>query len=210
MTKTKLTAIITATLAATVLLTGCTQPAPKPTHSTATHTATPTAAPTQAQVEPPSSTDAAYAAANKTIDGFFATDAAISAAPEKGADAMAKFATGTALANEQSIAAQLAEKKWYVTGPASSWTPNPSLSSYGEVKNNTTGTVYNNAIAYMKGCLDLSGRITRARAGATAKPSDSPDKMRPLAITVQWTPNTRTWLVTDLTSVTGTSGVPQC
>jgi len=208
MTKTKLTAIITATLTATVLLAGCTQPAPQPTRSsTKTANPTPSADPTQTPVAAPASQQDAYLAANKTIGEFLAVDYQIQHNPSAGASAIEPFASGEALQNEQQTAAQLARNGWSTNGGPGTWSPNASLSTYGEIA--VGGKTYPNAIAYMKGCLDISNQTSVTAPGHTP-PTTRTATSIPVQFNVQYTPSQRVWMVTYVNNINGKSGAPQC
>ena len=195
-----------------LLITGCVQeptPAPSASHS---QKPTPTPDPTYSpigkpgSVAPPTTQDEAWVGATNTVKDFLAVQYEIERDTGANADRIDPFATGIALSNVKQVAAQLAEKKITTTG-APVWTPNAAASSFGTLTP-MGGTAIPNGIAYIRGCFDVSGQTAKYADGSPAPVSAT--RVIPVQLTVQYSPDLKSWLVNNEVSILGQSGAPSC
>lgn len=202
-----------AALAAAALLAGCSQGASSaaPTYGASashgpTSTPTPTASvdyPTQKQVAPPKDQAAAYAAANKTIDGFIALQAQAYTHPEDGITRLQGYETGAALTNDEQGLTSYVKNGLYMSGTNATWEPDASTAAYGTAGTGSSAVKYGNV--QVKGCFSFGDNAqVLAKPGHTAPSTFVPNL--PLDFTVTYYPAGKVWYVSSQTNkVTGVS-----
>lgn len=209
MTRTRVLIALTGVALGTVLLTGCVQndPGPSASHSHSTPKPTATVPATPEPQAPPTSSDAAWIQANKTIQSFTTIQYEIEHDGGANADRISVVAANDALTSTQKIGSDLSSKGLSITGGAPVWIANAAASSFGTVAG-ADGVKIPNGIVYARGCWDLSKQSTVAKTGAA--PPDRSVKLFPIAFNVTYLPDLRIWKVTAQTNITGQSGAPQC
>jgi hypothetical protein len=204
MTKFRRASLITAAAAViTIMATGCvqggTQPPPSPSASSPK--------PTPSSIAAPTSSDDAWVQANKTIASFTQIQYQIEHDSGADVDQIDVIATNGARSSMQQIASDLSAKGLKIIGGAPTWEPNAAASSFGTLID-SNGKSYPDGIVYARGCWDLSKQSSVASTGTP--PPDRSVKVFPIQFNVAYSPELRTWRVTDQTNITGQSGAPQC
>lgn len=159
-------------LAAVVLaLTSCAGTAqPLPSSHAATHSVTPTpsievsAGP--AVVGPPNSESEAIADANRSLLGYYSASFVSGHAGGTLLDAVAPWATGPALKNEQLLADYLRQKNYRLDGTPTRWTLSRGRSSAAQTTEATGGGTITYGSVRLVGCIESINRPVGAGAPA--------------------------------------------
>lgn len=207
----RLTTLAVAALATTLLLTGCgTNGGDKPTSSPSASAST---APTKTasenepgQMDPPKTASEAIAVSKDAIIDFLTARAEImedsGAQPER----IAPYATGPALEQLNAEAASVAQLTASIKG-LPKWTVDTAQTTAGSITQ-ADGTVTENGVTYIRGCFDTSPQVgTRADGGELTRPN-RPNT--PMEFQVHYSPETKSWLVYALVSLTDQEGAPVC
>lgn len=197
-------------LAAVVLaLTGCAgtaQPAPSSPNTTYSATPTPSieASTGPAVVGPPNSESEAIAEANRSLLEYYSASFLSGHAGGTLLNAVAPWATGPALKNEELLADYLRQKKYRLDGTPTQWTLSQSLSSAAQTTEASSGGTIAFGSVQLVGCIESTNRPV----GAGAPVWTTKGKHTSIQWSVLYDATTRQWRVYGSSPVTAGGSLP--